>query len=361
MDKEILLSICIPTRNRPKELAATLKALLAQLRESGAPGVAEIVVSDNTDDEALRISPDELKDGAIRYVRNEGNLGYARNINSLIGKAAGKYVWLLSDDDFVQAGAVAGILACLGGQQEINYLTFFTGAAFEGKVFDENFYFKDLGEDYFPAGDEFLAKYWLSIIFVSCNVFDREKMLRHAAANGLFNDINDVYQNSLLCISFISRHGSVKVVKKTLLIDNYGNKAYSRATAIEAPIHQYIKLWRQLAKLTGRRAVAPLLRDVSSSVLRHGLRFAVHHAEGVSDFDFLPEFLKVAEDRSLPFSLRARAYFVCALLKAHRKAAKAALKLISASGLIRLDYEKLKAEALAFEAGEKQQKMRSVY
>lgn len=355
-----LLSICIPTRNRPKELGETLRALLDQLPPAGGAGV-EIIVSDNTDDDALLVPQEIIRHPAVRYIRNQCNLGYARNINNLIRAATGRYLWLVSDDDFVQGNAVTEIISRLQSDQRVNYLTFFTGAAFAGKVYDHNFYFKDLGQDYFQDGNEFLSKYWQSVIFVSCNIFHRERLIRHAEAHGLFENVNAVYQNSLLGISFISKHGGVGVVRKLLLVDNYGNKVYSRSTALDTPVLQYIKLWAQLAALLSPAAVAPLLRDVQSSTLRHGLRFAIHRAEGFTGFDYREEFLRIYENRALPFGLRARARCVAFLLGVNRTLAGAMIKLISFLRIMRIDYAGFKAEAAAFESLENSKKMRSVY
>lgn len=355
-----LLSICIPTRNRPKELGETLRVLLNQLPPAGGASV-EVIVSDNTDDEALLVPQETVRAPALRYIRNQGNLGYARNINNLIRAATGRYVWLVSDDDFVQESAVAEIVARLQSDQRINYLTFYTGAAFAGKVYDRNFYFKDLRQDFFQKGDDFLSKYWQSVIFVSCNIFHRERLLRHAEAHGLFENINAVYQNSLLGISFISKYGGVGIIQKLLLVDNYGNKVYSRATALDTPVLQYIKLWTQLSAILCPAAVAPLLRDVESSTLRHGLRFAIHRAEGFAGADYREEFLRISENATLPFGLRARARYVAFLLGTNRTLAGAIIKLISFLRIIRIDYPGFKAEAAAFEGIENSKKMRSVY
>src|SRR5579884_3991968 len=43
-----------------------------------------------------------LSDERVRYVRNESNLGHLRNYNKGIQLARGKYVWLISADDYLR-------------------------------------------------------------------------------------------------------------------------------------------------------------------------------------------------------------------------------------------------------------------
>ena len=361
MENKYLLSICIPTRNRPKELSETLGILTAQINAGKYSDLVQIFVSDNTDNEALRVDMRPFAAPNVKYASNATNLGYARNVNSVIKNADGKYAWLLSDDDAVLDGAVESIVTALRSGQEINYLTFATGAAFQGKVFSEDFYFKDLEKEYFEKGSDFLAKYWITVIFISDNVFDREKLIAHAQENGFFENVNDVFQNSLMGISFIEKYGCVKVLRKTLLIDNYGKKAYSRFTAIDAPVHQYIKLWVQLRPCVGGEAIRQFQKGVESNIIRHGLRFVVHRNEINGSHSYLEDFRKISVNKELPRKMRALALFVVFLLSIPKPFSRLLVRGIALFKFTRIDYSKMKAEALQFEAEQQEQKERSSY
>jgi glycosyltransferase involved in cell wall biosynthesis len=94
------LSICIPTFNRARHL----ERLLARLKDETEEfrDMIEIIVSDNA-------SPDDTEavcaaaglGGALRYFRQEENLGAARNIWFAWSQARGKYAIYLADDDIL--------------------------------------------------------------------------------------------------------------------------------------------------------------------------------------------------------------------------------------------------------------------
>jgi len=356
-----LLSICIPTRNRPAELSATLRVLLSQIERGGHSDRVQIVVSDNTDTESCRLDISPFSSSNFKYSPNRSDIGYARNVIKVISEADGKYVWLLSDDDTVLDGAVEEIVAALKSDRELNYLTFYTGASFQGKLFSDNFYFKDLDRTYFDSGGDFLARYWMTVIFISDNIYDRAKLLRHSEESGFLNELNDVYQNSLMGISFIEKYGKVAVIPKTLLVDNYGRKAYSRRTAIDAPVHQYIKLWRQLSPCVGGEAISQLRRSVESSIIRNGLRFAVNRIETGCTHTYREDFVSIAANPALPVRMRLLAFCTAALLTVERRFARFLIKSASALFPGRIDYESLKAGALEFERDQGQNRMRTGY
>ena len=111
-----LLTIAIPTYNRERSLDQLLTELISQI--GGDPRV-EILVSDNAspDGTSAVVLHHRERDMAIRFIRNETNLGADRNILQCFLEAAGKYVWIFSDDDLVQPGAVGRILAAISERE----------------------------------------------------------------------------------------------------------------------------------------------------------------------------------------------------------------------------------------------------
>ncbi len=72
----------------------------------------ELIVSDNASSDATCSLVNRLRgEGiAIRYIRNEINLGPDRNIIQCFESAAGQYVWIFSDDDLMAPGTVSRML-----------------------------------------------------------------------------------------------------------------------------------------------------------------------------------------------------------------------------------------------------------
>lgn len=101
---EPFLSICIPTYNRVEDLKCSLGAII---REFYSMDNVEILVSDNcsTDETELLMKNVLCSYPRIRYYRHDENIGPARNFISCYQRACGRYVWLISDDDFLLENA----------------------------------------------------------------------------------------------------------------------------------------------------------------------------------------------------------------------------------------------------------------
>lgn len=92
-----LVSIGIPTYNRPQELQKAIEALINQSYKN-----LEIIISDNCSPNLL---VEELcreyskKDTRIKYYRQDENIGMARNGEFVLNKASGQYyIWCMDDD-----------------------------------------------------------------------------------------------------------------------------------------------------------------------------------------------------------------------------------------------------------------------
>ena len=100
-----LVSICVPTYNRPQFLAASLRSICAQSYDR-----LEILVSDNasTDGETEAIARGfAARDSRVRYVRHPVNLGLYPNHNYCVEASRGELLCLFHDDDVYGPDIVA--------------------------------------------------------------------------------------------------------------------------------------------------------------------------------------------------------------------------------------------------------------
>ena len=97
--KPPLVSICIPTFNRPELLNEAVQSCLNQTFSD-----FEIVITDNsTNDDSYKLIT-AIGDPRIRYYKNDGNIGaYANSVRAL-SLAGGKYIKWLMDDDLMRPG-----------------------------------------------------------------------------------------------------------------------------------------------------------------------------------------------------------------------------------------------------------------
>jgi glycosyltransferase involved in cell wall biosynthesis len=113
-----LLSFCIPTYNRARELAELLTALI----EAAAPFGLPIYVSDNASDYDFpgMITGYQAQYPHLHTRRNDRNLGMGANFIKAVDMADSEYVWLFSDDDRLAEGALDKVLAlCAHGRYDL--------------------------------------------------------------------------------------------------------------------------------------------------------------------------------------------------------------------------------------------------
>ncbi|MDB9760436.1 glycosyltransferase family 2 protein [Pelagibacteraceae bacterium] len=98
----MLLSICIPTYNRPDSLVNCLNSLSLQKKKN-----FEVCISDNCSNTNIKkiIKPFKKK-LKIKYNRNNKNLGFALNLLKVTKMATGEFIWFLGDDDLLMPNAV---------------------------------------------------------------------------------------------------------------------------------------------------------------------------------------------------------------------------------------------------------------
>jgi glycosyltransferase involved in cell wall biosynthesis len=113
----MLLSIYIPTYERPNELDRLLTQIVDQVSESRIAGCIEVVVSDNANSTACRLVVEKASirahQGSVLYSANLSNLGLDRNFLQCYAKTRGKYVWLLGDDDLLHDKAIEKVVNLL--------------------------------------------------------------------------------------------------------------------------------------------------------------------------------------------------------------------------------------------------------
>jgi glycosyltransferase involved in cell wall biosynthesis len=94
---EPLVSICVPTYNRPEYLRRAVESCRTQTYPH-----FEIIITDNSTNEDSKKMAATWSDPRIRYYKNEGNIGAVGSTNRGVGLAAGKYIKFLMDDDLLK-------------------------------------------------------------------------------------------------------------------------------------------------------------------------------------------------------------------------------------------------------------------
>lgn len=110
-----MLTICIPTYNRPEKVRQRIIELLPQLSE-----FVKILIIDNASVEPVVDIVGDLITGIdkVEVVRNKYNIGMSANIARCIEYADTDWLWILGDDDLVTSSAIDRITADIAAADE---------------------------------------------------------------------------------------------------------------------------------------------------------------------------------------------------------------------------------------------------
>src|SRR3990167_10535872 len=87
-----ILSICIPTYNRPEELRRLLESVMPQMDER-----VEFVIGDDGDELVTGKILADFPGADIIYFKNQKRLGFDANLIAVTARATGEYVWWCGD------------------------------------------------------------------------------------------------------------------------------------------------------------------------------------------------------------------------------------------------------------------------
>jgi glycosyltransferase involved in cell wall biosynthesis len=91
------VSIVVPCYNLSHLLAECVNSILSQSYSD-----LEVVIMDDCSPDDTAEVARSFRDPRVKYIRNEPNLGHLRNYNKGIVLSEGKYVWLISADDYLR-------------------------------------------------------------------------------------------------------------------------------------------------------------------------------------------------------------------------------------------------------------------
>lgn len=168
----MFLTIAIPTYNRGKSLRTTLLSFISQVERYALTDV-EIVVCDNCSvDNTMDICERLVAEHPtvrVRYVKNEANIGFDRNVNALFDHAEGVYVWTFSDDDQPGEDALLTVIKLLRHREVcfafVNYTVSVAGAPMQSRY--------GSGESRWLEARELLKAIHFSNSLISACIFHR--------------------------------------------------------------------------------------------------------------------------------------------------------------------------------------------
>lgn len=164
INKKSLISICIPSYNRPEKLYDLLGSV-----DSIHNNEIEIVIceDDSPKREEIRKKVEEFKKGSkyqIIYKENKKNLGYDKNLKELIKNSTGEWIIFMGDDDQFVPGALDKLIYFLKQHNDLGYVLRSHRKNENGKI-EEFRYYK--GMRFFDAGPDTYIELFRKSVFIS--------------------------------------------------------------------------------------------------------------------------------------------------------------------------------------------------
>lgn len=121
--KSPILSIVVPTRNRPLLALRTLEQIYRGLRNCPGRNLIEVIVSDNSSEQDVAVK-EACEDFKFKHQFSGGKLNAIQSWNFSISAAIGRFVWLIADDDFPLDNSITIVLntLILSKRDDIVYL-----------------------------------------------------------------------------------------------------------------------------------------------------------------------------------------------------------------------------------------------
>jgi len=221
MNNHITLSICLPTYNR----ANYLNKLLNIIKQQVFPNV-EIVISNNASIDNTQIVIEQfIKNNAhikIVQINQPTNIGFDKNVLSVIMAASGDYCWLVSDDDTILPDAINNILNLINSKPETslfvtNYSRF---DAKQNKItaktmmnLPTDIALNDCNKFYFiPTPKSYFYILGTNMITMSANIFKRSLWIEASQNTQQFIGLNFIH--IFILTKIMSRHPSLYFISK---------------------------------------------------------------------------------------------------------------------------------------------------
>ena len=113
-----LLTICVPTYNRPEYLEQCLESILAQSFQD-----YRVIILDNASERDYSVALANFQDPRIHYTRNERNIGAAGNIAKAFREyRQTKYLMVFHDDDLMHPRLLEYEVAILDEADDVQFV-----------------------------------------------------------------------------------------------------------------------------------------------------------------------------------------------------------------------------------------------
>lgn len=108
MNNNVLITLGVPVYNGENSIDETLSSIYRALNRVNSANEFEVLISDNcsTDNTEKLIRRRQELGFKISYYRNDINVGYDKNIDEVVERSKGKYVWFIGCGEILEETAI---------------------------------------------------------------------------------------------------------------------------------------------------------------------------------------------------------------------------------------------------------------
>ena len=203
-----VISVCVPSYNRPKELLRLLRTI------DSNPDETQIVVCEDCAPKRLevRAAVEEFKAEThydVRYIENEVNKGYDWNVRDFITCADGEYIVYCDDDSCFVAGALDKLISFLKQHPRIGYVLRRTRTLATG---NDMRYFPET--KFFAPGVETYQMLYRKSVIVAGFTFKRELAIEHMTDRFDGTLLYQLYILAEICLKYPSAYWDEPLTEK---------------------------------------------------------------------------------------------------------------------------------------------------
>lgn len=230
--KDVLLSFCIPTYNRGAKAKNCVEKILQYKSDE-----IEVIISDNNspDSDGKYQELSEIGDSRLLYYRNNENVGFAKNWYKVMEKASGKFVFILSDEDFINIEILPDFL---GKLRNANNVAAIRSSMKPFNIKSTNAAQLNVGE--YRRGYDALFNCSFSFNYISGSIYNRDFIVRNKLFELLYKEIEQhavyphLYLEALLCTV-----GKYLVLPDLLVLEGEAAESVENAMDIDNKAYSY--------------------------------------------------------------------------------------------------------------------------
>ncbi len=163
------ISVVTPAYKRADYLETLLKSYLAQQYSLANVKTEFVVVDDSMEDNTVRdmVASYISKNPAIKYIKNETNRGFCKNLLKSIVSGSGEYILVMGDDDmFISPDVLQKYIDIFDTNQEVGFI-YSNQIQFNNSYVADYLYKHFSSDTYYKTTEESLKHIWLLSCFIS--------------------------------------------------------------------------------------------------------------------------------------------------------------------------------------------------